>query len=225
MPHAGRATLSFGSTTYRGDKASLYTMRFATSKFFDAIYRMRDTLNCYYTTDGVLLYAIKYADEGGSLLIDELTFAYSGNRTSVHSHRYTPVKTNIDTTLVTTSGYVFDMFGVIFYIRTLDISKFSPGDRVTARVATGRDLVTVACTYMGLSVVERDNRRYHTRLFTLDVYDETFEQSKSATEVWISDDDNHLPIKIRSKLKIGAAEIYYKSATGLKAPLKYEYSK
>ena len=33
------------------------------------------------------------------------------------------------------------------------------------------------------------------------------------------DDENHIPIKIRAKLKIGAAEVYYKSSKGLRYPL------
>jgi hypothetical protein len=88
-----------------------------------------------------------------------------------------------------------------------------------SNVAIGRDLVKVVCSYRGRAVVEREHRQYRTHRFVIEVYDEAFEQSKSATEVWVGDDDNHLPIKIRSKLKIGAVEVYYKSAVNLKAPL------
>ena len=32
-------------------------------------------------------------------------------------------------------------------------------------------------------------------------------------------DENHIPVKIRAKLKIGAAEVYYKDSYNLRAPL------
>jgi hypothetical protein len=218
MPRAGEARLSFDAT---GDSAgsSYYRMSFATTRFFDVIYKMRDTLICRYAPDFTLLSAVKYADEGDYFLTDELTFSCLGNRTAIHSRRYTPTVTKIDTTLISPSGHVFDMFGLVFYLRTLDWNNFRTGDRVTPKVAIGRDLVNIACTYRGHAVVERERRKYRTHHFTVEIYDEAFEQTKSATEIWIGDDENHLPIKIRSKLKIGAAEVHYKLSTGLKAPL------
>jgi len=216
MPRAGEAVLSFKATS---GGAADYSLRFATSKFFDAIYKMRDTLTCRYSADCELIYALKLADEGDYFLTDELEFSYFGNRTNIHSHRYTPKVTKIDTTLTSTSGYVFDMLGIIFYIRTLDYSKLKPDDRRTVQVAIGRDLVKVGCTYYGTDVTDCNKIKYRTRHFGIDVYDETFEQTKSATEIWIGDDANHLPVKIRSKLKFGAAEIYFKSAENLKTNL------
>jgi hypothetical protein len=218
MPRAGEARLSFDAT---GDStgSSYYRMCFATTRFFDAIYKMRDTLICRYAPDFTLLSAVKYADEGDYFLTDELTFSCLGSQTAVRSLRYTPTVTKIDTMLVSPSGHVFDMFGVVFYLRTLDCNSLRTGDRVTPKVAIGRDLVKIACIYHGRAVVERERRKYRTHRFTVEIYDEAFEQTKSATEIWIGDDGNHLPIKIRSKLKIGAAEIHYKSSTNLKAPL------
>lgn len=219
MPRAGEARLSFGATG-DGRGTSRYQMSFATTRFFDAIYKMRDTLRCYYAPDFSLLHAVKYADEGGYFLTDELAFSYTNAQTAVRSHRYTPIATKIDTQLISSSGCVFDMFGTVFYLRTLDWNRLKAGDRVTPKVAIGRDLVRIVCSYQGRAIVEREHHKYRTHRFTVDIYDDTFEQSKSATEIWIGDDDNHLPIKIRSKLKIGAAEIYYKSSTNLKTPLR-----
>lgn len=45
--------------------------------------------------------------------------------------------------------------------------------------------------------------KYRTRHFYIDIYDDAFTQSKEAAEIWIGDDENHIPIKIRAKLKIG----------------------
>ena len=47
--------------------------------------------------------------------------------------------------------------------------------------------------------------------------------AKEAAEVWIGDDENHIPVKIRAKLKIGAAEVYYKDSYNLRAPLYLPY--
>jgi hypothetical protein len=57
-----------------------------------------------------------------------------------------------------------------------------------------------------------DGIRYRTHHFFVDIYDSAFVQSKSAAEVWVGTDERHLPLKVRSKLKIGYAEIYCKTS-------------
>ena len=83
----------------------------------------------------------------------------------------------------------------------------------------GHDLVKVNLRYHGPAVVERDKARYRTHHFSIDIHDDAFTQTRSAAELWVGDDENFLPIKIRAKLKIGYAEVYFRSAARLKAPM------
>ena len=114
---------------------------------------------------------------------------------------------------------MFDMLGATMYLRALDWDKMSYGDTFPFLIAIGRDLVNVSYRYSGQQIVERGDAKYRTRHFYIDIIDEAFTQNKEAAEVWIGDDQNHLPIKIRAKLKIGAAEVYYNSSYNLRYPL------
>lgn len=219
MPKAARASISFNKSTYEGVPGSKYQMIFQTTKFFDAIYKMRDTLSCYYDRTYKLLHTSKRVSEGGSCLIDDLTFTYTGNKTKVRSHRYTPLATKIDTTLTVASGCACDMLAATFFLRTLDWDHMKPSDSYSSIVVIGRQLVKISFRYQGPSIVEHDNAKFRTHYFLIDIFDEVFERSESAAELWVGDDENHIPIKIRSKLKIGYAEVYYKSSVQLKAPL------
>jgi hypothetical protein len=218
MSRAGEAALSFGKATYQGQSASRYRLLFRTVKLFESIYRMRDTMDCYYAPDYSLLFSSKHTHENHYHLMDELTFSYPDRRTSIRSHRYTPTETKIDTTLIVRSGCAFDMLGATFFLRTLDRKKLKTGDTFPMTVAIGKDLVKISCRYQGQAVVERGNIKYRTLHFSVDIYDKAFTQTKAAAELWIGDDDNFIPVKIRSKLKIGYAEVHYRNASGLKAP-------
>ena len=89
-----------------------------------------------------------------------------------------------------------------------------------AALASDSGSVNISFRYTGQQIVERNETlKYRTRHFYIDIYDDAFTQSKEAAEIWIGDDENHIPIKIRAKLKIGAAEVYYKSSKGLRYPL------
>ena len=219
MPRAGEARFSFNESNLQGQPASLYRMIFHTANIFEAIYKMRDTINCYYGPDNKLLYGVKHTVESGYDLTDILTFSYFGDKTSVHSLRYTPTIQKIDTTLTVNSGYVFDMLGATFFLRNINRHTIKSGDVFSCTVITGKDLILTSFRYQGQAIVERDNYKYRTHHYIIDIHDDAFSQSKASAELWIGDDDNYLPIKVRTKLKIGAAEVYLKSADNLKKPL------
>ncbi|MDR3267852.1 MAG: DUF3108 domain-containing protein, partial [Tannerella sp.] len=121
MSRAGEGKLSFRPSTYQGRNASRYRLTFRTTKFFDSVYKMRDTIDCYYAPDYALMYSSKHTNEGGYCLTDEITFSYPDrDRTHVHTLQYTPERVKTDTVLTMSSGYVFDMLGAVFFLRTLD---------------------------------------------------------------------------------------------------------
>ena len=218
MPRAGEARFSFNESEWQGQPASLYRMIFHTANIFEAIYKMRDTINCYYGLDNTLLYGLKHTVESGYDLTDILTFSYIGEKTSVHSFRYTPTATKLDTTLTVASGHVFDMLGATFLLRTIDRHTVETGDVFACTVVTGKDLINTCFRYQGQAIVERDNYKYRTHYYIIDILDDAFSQTKASAELWIGDDDNYVPVKVRTKLKIGYAEVYLKSVANLKKP-------
>lgn len=225
MSRAGEATLSFNQTVYRGKNASRYRLRFRTLNVFESVYKMRDTIDCYYAPDYSLLYSSKRSNENNYYLIDELTFSYPDRQTSIRSRRYTPTEVKIDTTLLVKSGCAFDMLGAAFFLRTMDWKGLKRGVSYPFTVAIGKDLVKVGYRYQGQAIVKRGNVKYRTHHFAIDIYDKAFEQMKAAAEMWVGDDENHLPVKIRSKLKIGYAEIHYRNSSRLKAPLNCRFER
>lgn len=219
MPRAGHATLSINKTLYESKPSYNYRLLFYTSGLFEKVYKMRDTIDCQFTPDMQLLYSQKRINENDYYMTDDLKFSYKDDKTYARSHRYTSSRTKIDTLLVS-DQYMFDMLGATMYLRSLDWNTMKSGDEFPFHVAIGRDRINISFRYTGQQIVDRgETLKYRTRHFYIDIYDEAFTQSKAAAEIWVGDDENHIPIKIRAKLKIGAAEVYYKSSSGLRYPL------
>ncbi|MDR1524039.1 MAG: DUF3108 domain-containing protein [Tannerella sp.] len=219
MSRAGDAAFSYNRDQSVDKASSCYRMQFKSTKFFDNFFKIRDTLNTYYNDSHELVYSQKNTDEGGYYSVDKLTFTYGGENTKIHSLRYTPSRVRIDTVL-TVEGDVADLLGAIYYLRGLDRTKLYSGNTYPLTVAIGRDLVRIQFTYQNQAIVEYGKAKYSTRYFIIDIYDEAFESTKTSAEVWVGDDDNFLPVKVRSKLKIGYVEVYYKESSGLSHPLK-----
>lgn len=219
MPRAGVASLSIQETEFEKQLAFHYRLLFRTTGVIEKVYSMRDTIDCHFSPEMLLLQSEKRVNDDDYYLVDRLRFSYQEEKVQAHSLRYTRTRTKIDTLLVSEAPYMFDMLGAALYLRSLDWEKMESGDQFPFQVAIGRDVVNISFRYTGQKIVEReDYLKYRTRHFYIDIYDEAFTQSKAAAEIWVGDDENHIPIKIRAKLKIGAAEVYYKNSQGLRYP-------
>ena len=216
---AGNATFKVADSYFEGESAWQYSLLFRSAGIVEKLYRMRDTMDCYYSKVPRLLYSSKHSDEGDYYSVDELRFRYEpANQVTIASRRYTLKRVKIDTLMVAEAP-VSDMLGGTLYLRALAAGKLQAGADFPLTVAIGRDLVTMHFRYSGQRIVEHKGVKYRTRHFYIDIEDEAFEQPKAAAEVWMGDDANHIPVKVRAKLKLGAVEAYLKEGRNLRAPM------
>jgi len=219
MTKGGSASMNISSSTY--EKASVWKtdLLLSSSGMLDKFFRIRDTLTNYTTKENPrLLFSTKRSDEGGYYQIDNLSYTYKGSETHVHAFRRNLKAVRVDTVLVG-GDCVLDILGSLIYTRSLDWNEMVQSEQYHLQVAMGKTVIPISYRYEGQRIVERDNVKYNTRYFVVDIYDNAFAQSKEALEIWIGDDKNHIPVKVRAKLKLGAMEAYYKDSSGLRFPV------
>jgi hypothetical protein len=220
----GSAQISTSTTAYRQQPALKSSLSFKTSSFFDKMHKMRDTLTTYVNAnDYAFLYHRRGANNNDIVYADEiLLHKQSTAFTEMNLKQVKNGELRTDTVLsVTNLGY--DLIGTLIYVRNLDFSKMTIGQTTRLTAFSGRKAINLIITYRGQSIVERsDNLKYKTLQVSVDIADDAFADSKSAIEVWLSDDANHLPVKMKAKLKIGAAEANLSSYKGLKYPFSAE---
>lgn len=214
MPKAGEATLSMKNDDFLGKDVYKQQLLFKTTSMFDKIYKMRDTVESYTTRNLESVFYQKRVNEGGYYLVDETAFNHKKVNPHVMSKRFDRNRVKFDTLMVCSQNQMFDMLNISLFFRGMNFSNLQVGEERTANVVVGRDIIKSIFRYDGQAIVERDNVKYKTLKITVDIFDEAFQESKEALEIWVSDDKNRVPIKIRAKLKIGAAEVYLSSLTG-----------
>lgn len=219
MPKAGVAKAKMHKTNHEEQPAWKYQLLVNTVGMIDKVFKVRDTIDTYFTCEKpTLFFSSKRTNEGGYYQLDELTFSTEKENPHVHSFRRSRNSIKIDS-IMHGERCIHDLLGALVFIRTIDWEKIEAGDEVHTQVAMGRDMINVSYRYAGQRIIERGNVKYKTRLFVLDIFDDSFTQNKEAVEIWIGDDENHVPIKIRAKLKVGAGEAYYHSSKHLRYPL------
>ena len=204
----GTANYRLDFTTFNKKQAVKSSLNFRTTAFFDKIYKMRDTLYSYASIPDLKpLYHHRTVNEGNTRFQEEMIVHKFGNsHTEVNIRRIRREELTIDTIIIANNrGY--DLLNIFLFVRNLNYSTISLGDTYNLTTFIGKKKVNIILRYEGQAILERSqNLKYATRRFTVDIIDDVFTESKNAMEIWISDDANRLPLRLKAKLKIGAAE-------------------
>jgi len=222
MLKAGTANYSIESNN--SNKTSYHsTLDFKTSSFFDRIFRMRDTLSSNISENLRPVYHRRSVNEGNYQFAEELFFRKFGpDYSEVRVKRESGQLLKFDTILISNMP-TYDILNLILYIRSFDYAQWQAIPVRTVSTFVGREKINITVRFEGQSIVEKgDTLKYKTYKIAFDFTDSAFNESKNAIEVWLSDDKNRIPIKIRAKLRIGAAEVYLSSRENLKYPLSSE---
>ena len=216
----GLATLNTESTTYNGTNAYKMTLHASTGGLVNSIYNVNDTLTGFMDRNIVPLLFTKGAAEGKDYTRERQVYKYSNGKASIRTIRHRNGELSFDEN-VNTDRCTYDMMSILAYARTLDYSSMKRGDNTQVQFITGRRLVNMYIRYLGTSSMKVNNGKTYDALeLSLMVLDKAFVDQEEAMKVWLTNDENKLPLQIDSKLKIGTMRVVLKDFSGNKHPLK-----
>lgn len=225
MIKAGYAYFKLDDTVLRDNKPTVRShLDFKTTSFFDKLFKIRDTLRAFADAKSLLpMYHERSVNEGGTRFFEQLYFKYpDAQTTQLRMRRMSGERLRFDTVKVI-DGLGYDMLNIFLFVRTLDFDNLQMETPMPLTAFVGRDQVKIRLRYKGQAVIEKnDTLKYKTLKFEVDIVDEVFSGEKNAMEIWISDDKNRIPLKLKAKLKIGAAEATLSSTGNLKHPFSSE---
>ncbi|MEN9917654.1 MAG: hypothetical protein RL662_90 [Bacteroidota bacterium] len=215
----GVATLATQSVKYGGQDAYRMTLVSASQGFARKMFALNDTLSCYMSKDLIPLAYTKNAHEGDDHTIEKLAYSYTGDNVKIRTIRHKNGTFRFDETLSFT-GCTYDLMSILFYARTLDYTSMTKGSDKRVNFVTGRSKVSMRIVYNGKEKMKaNDGKKYNCMALTLYVQDEAFQNGKESMKVFITDDDNRLPVCVETKLKVGSTRVVLKSFRGNKHPL------
>jgi hypothetical protein len=224
MMKAGTAHYTVQKGSYENQPTYQTTLDFKTTSFFDGIFKIRDTLLSHINNvDLEPLYHIRTIHEGKTHYWEEVFVkTHSENYTEARVKRQNTETVKFDTTIVSqNAGY--DMLSIFLFARTLDYPQLEQDGTFHVSSFVGKNKVNITVHFKGQAIVEKsESVKYKAYRLTIDIGDDAFNESKNAMEIWISDDKNHVPLKIKAKLKIGTAEAKLTSRQNLKYPFTSE---
>ena len=215
----GKATLNTESTAYNSKDAYKMTLHASTRGFIGSIFSVDDTLTSYMDKNLVPLLFIKGAEEGKDYTRERQIYTYQNGKTSIRAIRHRNGNFIFDET-ISTERCTYDMMSILAFARTLDYSNMQRGDNTQVQFITGKRLVNMYIRNMGTSSLKVNNgKTYEAVELSLMILDDAFVDQEEAMRVWITNDENKLPLQIYTKLKIGEMRSVLKDFSGNKHPL------
>lgn len=215
----GLASLTTDAATYRSRPAYRFNLLSVGSKKTDFFFKMRDTLTCYVSDRLEPLYFRKAAEEGKRHTVDEAWFSYKDGIATVKQKRtwHVPARESQEMEY-SDSRCIFDMLSILAQARSYDPKDYKVGDKILFPMATGRRVEEQTLIYRRKEEVKANNdTTYRCLVFSFVEYNKGKE--KEVITFFVSDDKNHLPIRLDMYLNFGSAKAYLKKVKGNRYPM------
>lgn len=215
---AGLASLTTNATTYHSKPAYRINLLAIGSKKADFFFKMRDTLTSVIGEKLEPRYFRKGSEEGKRYTVDEAWFSYKNGLSFINQKR-TYRDGEIIETEDSDSRCIYDMLSILAQARSYDATKYKKGDRIKFPMATGRQVDEQTLIYRGPKTFTAENdTTYRCLVFSLVEYDKKGKEKEVIT-FYITDDKNHLPVRLDLYLNFGSAKAFLKSVSGNRYPL------
>lgn len=185
----------------------------------DKYFVMRDTLLSYCNEDLSPLYFRKGAREGDRYYVDEIWYSYPGGNCQLKKHA---IK-NSGEHVWKTSTYrncIYDMMSIFLRARNFDASKMKKGDIISLPISDASGLSNTWLEYRGKENFKMEESKEKFRCLVFSFWEREDNKSHELIRFYITDDQNHIPVRLDMFLKFGSAKAFLKSYKGVRSPLK-----
>lgn len=216
---AGIASLTTNATMYDQKPAWRMNLLALGSKRADFFFKMRDTLTCVMGEKLEPRYFRKAAEEGKRYTVDEAWFSYKDGVCYCDQKRSFPWEGEVQTDSASDSRCIYDMLSILAQARSYDPSDYKKGDKILFPMATGRKVEEQTLIYRGMENVKAENGiTYRCLVFSFVEYDKKGKEKEVIT-FYISDDKNHLPVRLDMYLNFGSAKAFLNDVKGNRHPM------
>ena len=113
---------------------------------------------------------------------------------------------------------IYDMLTILAQARSFDPKEYTIGQRIQFPMATGRRVEEQTLIYRGIKKITAENdTTYRCLIFSLVEYNKKGKEKEVIT-FYVTDDRNHLPVRLDRHLNFGSAKAFLKSVSGYRHP-------
>ena len=214
--NAGYATLEIKDATINNKKVHHAVGKGYTTGMSKFFFKVEDLYESYFDKETGSPYRyIRKIDEGGYTKNQEGIFNQNENRVLVKDY-----KRKTEKTIVITDN-VQDIISSFYYLRNHpNIDKLKSGDAITIEMFFDEEITKFKLKYIGRLDITTKFGTVSTMVFKPLVQTGRVFKEKESVTLWITDDNNKVPVRIKADLAVGSLKADLDEYKGLKYPFK-----
>ncbi|SJZ34989.1 DUF3108 domain-containing protein [Sediminibacterium ginsengisoli] len=206
--NAGNANFSVSLSEMNNKPAYHIVGTGSSNTSYDWIFKVRDRYESYIDTATLQpLKFIRNIEEGSFKKYENITFNQTTN------------------TAVTTDGVfkvpncIQDVLSAVYYARNINFNKYKAEDKIPFNMFLDNEVYSLYIKYLGKETIKTKYGKFRAIKFKpLLVKGTLFEGGEKMT-VWVSDDENHIPLRIESPIVVGSVKVDMMQYRNLRYPL------
>lgn len=185
---------------------------------FNLFYEVKDRYETFIDEENLYPWVfIRRINEGGYITNQDYVFNHKKGLVKV-KRSGTDKSKNYDTIFVAKPG-LQDILSAGYKARALDYSKYKVGDVITIDTYFDEEVWPFMFKYMGKDVIHTKFGKVRCIKLKPMLQQGRVFDDKSKMTIWLSDDSNHLPLRLQADVLVGAIKLDIKDYSGLVAPL------
>lgn len=214
--NAGYATLEIKDATINNKKVFHAVGKGFTTGMSKFFFKVEDLYESYFDKQTGNPYRyVRKINEGGYTKDQEGFFNQNENRVLVKDYKRKTEKTIVIT------DEVQDIISSFYYLRNHpNIDKLKSGEAITIDMFFDDEITKFKLKYVGRQDITTKFGTVSTMMFKPLVQTGRVFKEKESVTLWITDDDNKVPIRIKADLAVGSLKADLDEYKGLKNPFK-----
>ena len=179
-----------------------------TYNFYDNFFKVRDKYETF--IDTATLQPLKFTRnvyEGGYKKYESVTFNHAANTAVTNDGVYK------------VPNCVQDVLSSIYYARNIDFNNYKPGDKIPFSMFLDNETFELYIRYIGKETIKTKYGKFKAIKYKPLLIKGTIFEGGEKMTVWVSDDQNRIPVRIESPISVGNIKVDMMGYRNLKYPL------
>jgi len=211
--NAGFSTMSVSEVYNDGKEAFHITGEGKSTGIVSLFFKVRDEYQTYMYKESLKPYKfIRNINEGGYTKNKEIVFNHNEKKATVNNIKHNTVED------YSIPDEIQDLLSTLYYLRNQDLSKLKEGEEISIKMFFDQEVNDFKLRMIGREIIKTKFGKFKTLKFRPLVQSgRVFKEQESVT-VWISDDKNKVPLRIKASLAIGSLRADLDQFKGLAHP-------
>lgn len=215
----GSATVRLDSITFNGEKAYRCTMHGRTTRMYDVFFKVREDFQAWFTRDGIRpLKFYRHSQEGDYEAKNSYVYDWNAAEPVIMADLYTS-KVGASVKDIPLTPCTFDLPTLFYYARNMDFDVIEPGKKHPMTFAIDDEVFNVYFILHGRETVKVPGiGMVRTIKFGAKLLEGEVFKGEADMTIWVSDDNNRLPVLFEAPLLVGTAKGRMTSYKNIKYP-------